>query len=267
MKFFKNTKEIVILLFALAIVSKIFVTDLNNISLPSNLTDILSLSLALFSVALSALFYFKANEASNKFYDNTYQFTKDISEKIGRIEERFGKDLTNIEKGYSRMLDKMEKLPWTESIQEEIDQTTDNQQQLIEEKEKIIDELIQKSSISDEEKQKISSQLNEKDMELESIKGQLFELKSQLRMARKANANNNLPPHTKNVIQYILKSIMNRNQLPDTYRELISLVEDRIKKLNDNDINILIEGQVIDTNLEVTLRGRRYISEVFKEEG
>ena len=44
-------------------------------------TDFLALLLAVSAVGLSALFYFKATEASNRFYDNSYKFTKDISEK------------------------------------------------------------------------------------------------------------------------------------------------------------------------------------------
>lgn len=52
--------------------------------------DFLALVLALFSVALSVAFYFKANEASNQFYDNTYKFTKEMSEILGRIEAGFG---------------------------------------------------------------------------------------------------------------------------------------------------------------------------------
>lgn len=41
---------------------------------------LLSLLLALFAVALSALFYFKATDTSNAFYDNTYKFTQQIAE-------------------------------------------------------------------------------------------------------------------------------------------------------------------------------------------
>ncbi|WGU96460.1 hypothetical protein QJQ58_09600 [Paenibacillus dendritiformis] len=130
--------------------------------------------MALFSVGLSALFYFKANETSNQFYDNTYQFTKDISEKIGRIEERFGKDLDNIDKNYSRMVDKIDRLPLTETIQKEIEQKTDNEQQILEEKERIINELIERSNISQEEKEIISEQLHKKEIELEAVKSQLY---------------------------------------------------------------------------------------------
>ena len=38
----------------------------------------LALLLALFSVALAALFYFKATDTSNAFYDNTYKFNSSL---------------------------------------------------------------------------------------------------------------------------------------------------------------------------------------------
>jgi len=43
----------------------------------------------MFSVALSALFYFK-QPTNNAFYDNTYKFSKDIAELLVRIESDSG---------------------------------------------------------------------------------------------------------------------------------------------------------------------------------
>jgi hypothetical protein len=57
---------------------------------------LLSLTLAIFAVGLSVTFYMKASETANRFYDNTYQFTKDISETLGRLDERFAERLTFI---------------------------------------------------------------------------------------------------------------------------------------------------------------------------
>ncbi|MHC1741518.1 MAG: hypothetical protein AB9873_00640 [Syntrophobacteraceae bacterium] len=68
-----------------------------------NFSDLLSLLLALFSVALSSAFYFKASDTSNEFYQNSYKFTKEVSEILGRIEERFGERLRHIDEGYSEL--------------------------------------------------------------------------------------------------------------------------------------------------------------------
>lgn len=266
MQIFKYTKEIILILISLGLIIKILATDFSGFDLPENLTDYTSLALALFSIWLSALFYFRANEASNKFYDNTYQFTKDISEKIGRIEERFGKDLTNIEKGYSRMLDKIDRLPLSESLQEEIESKKSNEQQLVEEKENIINELILKANLSQEEKDRISSQLNAKELELENVKGQLFELKNQLKMVEK---NNRILysefPHTRNLIEFILRSIISNPGLPNKKEELLELVEKRVAMLDDNDINILIQENIINKNLKISRKGRQVVMHIFRE--
>jgi len=63
-------------------------------------STLLSLLLALFSVALSALFYFKATDTSNAFYDNTYKFTKEIAELLVKIESGFGEKLRHLDEGY-----------------------------------------------------------------------------------------------------------------------------------------------------------------------
>jgi hypothetical protein len=59
-------------------------------------SQFISLILAFFSILLSAAFYFKATDTSNKFYDRTYLFMKDLGDILGRMEERFGERLQNI---------------------------------------------------------------------------------------------------------------------------------------------------------------------------
>jgi hypothetical protein len=59
-------------------------------------SQLLSLFLALFSIVLSAMFYFYATDTSNKFYDRTFKHTRALFETLGRIEERFGEMLKNI---------------------------------------------------------------------------------------------------------------------------------------------------------------------------
>ncbi|HDR2796542.1 TPA: hypothetical protein QCJ95_005279, partial [Enterobacter asburiae] len=64
---------------------------------------LLSTLLALFSVGLSAIFYFKATETSNDFYNNTFKFTKDIADLLIRIESGFGERLKSLDEGYTSM--------------------------------------------------------------------------------------------------------------------------------------------------------------------
>src|SRR6185436_4120877 len=62
---------------------------------------LLSLVLSVFAMALSVAFYFRATDTSNTFYDNTYKFTREMSEVLGRIEAGFGERLRHLDEGYS----------------------------------------------------------------------------------------------------------------------------------------------------------------------
>ncbi len=61
------------------------------------ITDILAFGLSLFAIWMSVSFYHKASESANRFYDNTYKFTSDVSEVLGRIEGVFGEQLRHID--------------------------------------------------------------------------------------------------------------------------------------------------------------------------
>lgn len=76
------------------------------------LTDLVALVLAIFAISLSALFYFKATETSNRFYDNSHKFTRDVSEILGRIEAGFGERLRHLDEGYSSLRDHVTRIPF-----------------------------------------------------------------------------------------------------------------------------------------------------------
>ncbi len=69
--------------------------------------DLTGTILALFSVGLSVAFYFKANETSNQFYDNTYKFTNNMSELLGRIDSGFGERLRHLDEGNNHIREKL----------------------------------------------------------------------------------------------------------------------------------------------------------------
>jgi hypothetical protein len=87
---------IVVLAIAGVVVYRIATTPLNIAQL--DFSQLLSLILALFSMGLSATFYFKATDTSNKFYDRTFGHTKELIKALVRIEERFGEQLRHIER-------------------------------------------------------------------------------------------------------------------------------------------------------------------------
>ena len=119
--------------------------------------SILSTLLAFFSIFISVFFYFKADETSSKFYDSSYKFMKDISVTLGKIEERFGEKLNSLSDKVSH-LDRESKAA-TEEIE-------DKQ----EDKDRIINELMEKANLSEAERSEYKKMLESKDQEIEQLR-------------------------------------------------------------------------------------------------
>lgn len=161
---------------------------LTPIELTVDFPTLLSLLLALFSVALAALFYFKATETSNTFYDNTYIFTKDIAQLLAKIESGFGEKLRNLDEGYSSMRDYLQSSPGQngdiEQAKEKIAGEEKEIEKVIEERNQIVSSLIERAQLKEEEKDNIISQLSEKESELVASQRELSQMKKRLFMDR-----------------------------------------------------------------------------------
>ena len=83
----------------------------SDMELKMDVPTFLSIALALFSVGLSAIFYFKATDTSNKFYDNSYRYTKDVAQLLVKIESGFGERLKKLDEGYLSMKEEIQKMP------------------------------------------------------------------------------------------------------------------------------------------------------------
>ena len=135
--------------------------------------DFLALVLALFSVALSVAFYFKANEASNQFYDNTYKFTKDMSEILGRIEAGFGERLRHLDEGYSGMRDRLDKLPHYGATPSDVRAEEEEIARKEAEQRAVIEDLAGRAKLAEHEKQALFANLETKNEELEQARMEL----------------------------------------------------------------------------------------------
>lgn len=144
-----------------------------------NFTDLLSLILALAAVALSAAFYFKADESARSFYTNTYQFTKDVSEILGRIEAGFGKQLEHINQNYAGLNDKIDRMPFDPAFirEQEAAKVSEIQQQEAE-RDNIIQDLMRRAQMDGAEKADMQQKLDALLNELEYSKAQLAYFRS-----------------------------------------------------------------------------------------
>ena len=139
--------------------------------------DLLALLLALFSVWLSVSFYLKASDTSNQFYDNTYKFTKEISELLGRIEEGFGERLRHLDEGYAGIRDRVERwqdyisAPTSSEVQHEEDEIRRIEQNYKE----LIDQFASRAQIAESERERIKQQLNIANQDLTNAKLALAE--------------------------------------------------------------------------------------------
>lgn len=122
--------------------------------------SLLSLLLAFFSIFISIFFYFKADETSNRFYDTSYDFMKEVSVTLGKIEERFGEKLNSLNEKISHLsVEKEEKKEELQNIEDE--------------KQKVINELLDKAKLDATEKEAYRTKLNEKESEAELLRRQL----------------------------------------------------------------------------------------------
>lgn len=250
------------------------------INTPTNITldfpSLLSLLLALFSVFLSAMFYFKATDTSNAFYDNTYKYTKDIAELLVRIESGFGERLRHLDEGYSNMRDNFDKFHKTpiQETKDEIKESEDDYKIKLEERDKVIEDLISKSKLHDNEKKKYISLLHNVESNLDQKREELSELRKQLSQLESRNysihTHRALPePITPQPLSFLVRRLTKTNSpgelisLKDA--ELCSRVHHVLSKpgIPFAIISDLIENNIIDNEMTLSPSGaqrlRNYI--------
>ena len=152
-------------------------------------TDLLALLMAFFAIALSAAFYFKATEAGNRFYDNTYKFTREIALILARIEERFGERLEHLHESYTGIQRQVERVAASggvvdpETLKEQIRQEEEKKEQSERERQKIIDELTEKAELEKAEKTEVMLRLLQLQEEVERARSEIDRLRIVQRLA------------------------------------------------------------------------------------
>ncbi len=206
-----HAKSIALIILSGAVAIRLYDSE---IEITMDTATLLSILLALFSVALSAMFYFKATDTSNKFYDNSYRYTKDVAELLVKIESGFGERLKNLDEGYSSMREQIQNSTSLENTirqtkihlraeQEEIDK-------IKEEKDELLKKLFESSKLRKEEKESLANELAARDRELKESQTELSKLNKKLfveRMERREASEGNLDVKSR-VISFTLSNVI-----------------------------------------------------------
>lgn len=165
--------------------------------------SILSTLLAFFSIFISIFFYFKADETSTNFYKSSYDIMRDVSVTLGKIEERFGEKLNSLNDKVSH-LDNISSEK-SEEIQEQKD-----------DKDKIINELMDKAHLDEEAKQKYRRQLEENEHQIEILKRQQYNARKEAEILRNKIMNSSVLEDSWEPSDNILLSLLNgdKDKLP-----------------------------------------------------
>lgn len=166
-------------------------------------SELLALILSLFSVSLSVAFYFKASDTSNQFYNNSYKFTKEMSEILGRIEAGFGEKLRHLDEGYSGIRDRFDRLPpYGDAINLEVKKEEAEIKERQKEQQELLESLATRAKLAEGEKQEIFSKLAEKAEELEQARLELRHLRQS-----KVDLSQSDRDHRRMLLRYVAQKI------------------------------------------------------------
>ncbi len=208
-------------------------------SLQFDFAAFLSLLLALFSVGLAALFYFKATDTSNTFYNHTYRFTKEIAELLVRIESSFGEKLDHLDQGYKVMQEHMDRLPQRFNVKDAEKELKAEEKELkkaLAEREKLIEQLATKAQLRDEEKEQFIAQLDEREKALSDARREMALLRHRLRRAEALRQRVSLSSHRKldtEMVSYLKNNVIDQLEREYVTRAPSSRINRRFQAIRD----------------------------------
>ncbi|KAB7691837.1 hypothetical protein [Plesiomonas shigelloides] len=154
--------------FAIAIFSGGFSLDFTKLTA----SELVSILLAFFSIALSAAFYFAATNSSNQFYDNISKFNKDTSELLGRVDEQ----IKSVNSRQDELRDSFNK-HYGKSSSESLAETTDETNKKLEKAQKDWDTFINRviNNTPTSKRGELEQELKLKEAELSTLREQKAE--------------------------------------------------------------------------------------------
>ncbi len=237
---------------------KLTTTDFSRAMEGFDFSDLLSLFLAMFSIALAVLFYLKATDTSNTFYDNTYRFTRDVSEVLGRVEAGFGEKLKHLDEGYSGLKSAVERIPFdTQKAELEIQEEQEQLERVEKERIELIENLATRAQLEEKEKTKLFEQLQEQDRELTLMRRELHVLRQRLMLERQDEISvNDISPRLRNTL---LRDIITKFKSGILETAPSRVIErhfyEIVRGLPAGRIHMLSEAGIIDPKRELTPYG------------
>ncbi|RCX33017.1 hypothetical protein DFQ59_101316 [Thioalbus denitrificans] len=251
------------------LVVKIWQADFTQAFSGFDFSDLLSLFLAIFSISLAVLFYLKATDTSNVFYDNTYRFTKDVSEILGRVEAGFGERLRHLDEGYTGLKSAVEKLPFDRAkAEEEIKEEEEQLQKVEQERVELIESLAKRAQLQEEEKRSLFTRLEEQDKELSSARRELHFLRRRLHAAEVVDEDlvRRIPSH----VRHMLNKAVGLKVLDEiSHGAPMRIINRRFNALRDElptrFIEELREFGIVDSDGELTRIGFELLKSINSE--
>ncbi len=241
------------------LVVKIWQADFTQAFAGFDFSDLLSLFLAIFSISLAVLFYLKATETSNIFYDNTYRFTKDVSEILGRVEAGFGERLKHLDEGYTGLKSAVEKLPFDRAkAEEEIKEEEEQLQKVERERLELFENLAKRAQLQEEEKRSLFSRLEEQDKELNNARKELHFLRRRLHESEGVGDEVaiRVPPHVRRMMEKFVLSELSEEV---SRRAPVGILNRRFSALQEDlpgrFLEELKEFRIIDSDGDLTPLG------------
>jgi len=167
-------KDVVIVVFVGVLTWRVAIASFGFQFETFDFSDLLALILALFAMALSAAFYFRASKTSTDFYDRTFKFTKDMSEMLGRIEAGFGERLRHIDEGYTGLAERFDRLPLDpEETKRKIEEKEAEVEKVTKARDSEIEDVANRAKLAEKEKRALMQRLRSREGELEEAKAEL----------------------------------------------------------------------------------------------
>jgi len=269
LKWFTTIARYLILFSIIGVIAyKLIITP---IQLNIDFLALLSLTLALFSVGLSALFYFKTTETSNAFYDNTLKYTKDIAEFLVRIESGFGERLKHLDEGYTRMQDKvMPTIPNEDvgKLQEKLQKREQELNQNVQDRDKLINELVTSSKLEGKRKEEFLSELAKRNTEFVNARKQIETLSNEIQALKQFEVIFDPERLKRKVSKYILGVVLHKLNLPANTvfpSRIIALRWTKnLEALNKDFIHDMKRLEFVNDEGNLTEDGILFISETIK---